>query len=272
MPDSPLIAPERLPLTVGLMVRGFSAVGLTAGMDVIVHTRLSALGWIAGGAQALIEALQRVITPAGTIMMPAHNGDNSDPSHWQNPPVPEAWWQIIRDNLPAYDPRRTPTWGIGVVPELFRTHPGVLRSDNPHVSFAAWGAQAAYLTADHLLENDLGEGSPLAKLYDLDGHILLIGVGHDTNTALHLAEHRAQWASKTEFDDGCAMRVNGRREWVAFRHLALDSDDFPALGADFERDHPEHVRIGQVGKAEVRLIRQRPLIDYAVGWIERHRT
>jgi aminoglycoside 3-N-acetyltransferase len=268
---APLIDPRHPPLTVGLLVRAFASLGVSPGMEVIVHTRMSAIGWIVGGAEALIEALQRAVTPSGTLMMPTHTSDNSDPSHWQNPPVPESWWQIIRDTMPPYDPARTPTWNIGRVPELFRTYPGVIRSAHPQVSFAAWGARAAHLCADHALSVGMGEGSPLARLYDLDGHVLLIGVDQSVNTSLHLAEHRADWTGRAFMQDGCAMLVDGRRSWVAYTRLDEDADDFAALGADYERDHQDAVRVGRVGRAEVRLMRVRPLIDYAVGWLARHR-
>jgi aminoglycoside 3-N-acetyltransferase len=268
---SPLIDPRHPPLTVGLLVRALTSMGVTPGMNVIVHTRMSAIGWIAGGAQALIEALMRAITPAGTLMMPTHTADNSDPSHWKNPPVPESWWQIIRDNMPAYDPARTPVWDIGSVPELFRTYPGVTRSAHPQVSFAAWGALAAYLCGDHPLAADMGEGSPIARLYELDGHILLIGVDHGVNSSLHLAEHRADWAGRQTIHDGCAILIDGRRAWISYARLVTDADDFPTLGADYERDYPDQVRIGRLGRAEARLMRVRPIVDYAVGWMARTR-
>jgi aminoglycoside 3-N-acetyltransferase len=268
-PYPPYIDPAYPPLTVGLLARGLVACGLTAGTHVIVHTKLSALGWIAGGALALIEALQRVVTPAGTIMMPTHTSDNSDPRYWQHPPIPESWWQIYRDAVPPYDPARTPTWGLGMTPELFRALPGVVRSGHPELSFAAWGARAAWLTADHRLELEMGEGSPLAKLYELDGSILLIGVDHGNNTMLHLAEHRANYVGKRWMAQGCAMIVNGARQWVEYESFDHNDDDFPALGADYEREHG--ITVQRVGRADVRLLRARPLIDYAVGWLESHR-
>ncbi|MDZ4763560.1 MAG: AAC(3) family N-acetyltransferase [Chloroflexota bacterium] len=266
----PYIDPAYSPLTVGLLARGFMACGLTAGQHVVVHTKMSALGWIVGGAVALIEALQRVITPSGTIMMPAFTSENSDPSQWSNPPIPESWWQIVRDTLPPYDPARTPTWGLGVVPELFRTLPGVVRSAHPEVSWAAWGARAAFLTADHTLETEIGDGSPLSKLYDLAGYVLLIGVDHGNNSSLHLAEYRANWARKRTIRQGAAMVVNGARQWVEYDSLHIDDSDFAQLGADYEREHG--IAPHRVGRAEVRLLRQRPLIDYAVTWLERNRT
>jgi aminoglycoside 3-N-acetyltransferase len=244
--------------------------GMAAGQTVLVHMAMSKLGWIVGGAQAVIDAFLRVLGPSGTLMMPAHSADNTDPAQWQYPPVPESWWPVIRDNMPAFDSQRTPTRQMGRVPELFRTWPGVLRSNHPVGSFAACGPNAALLTATHALENEFGPESPIGRLYELDGHILLLGVDHGNNTSLHMAEHRAQWPSKRYMQQGSAMMVDGQRQWVSYTALDLNDDDFPALGDAYEAEH--RIPRGRVGQAEARFMQQRPLVDYAVTWMERHRT
>src|SRR5690349_7103098 len=65
------------------------------------------------------------------------------------------------------------------------------------VSFAAWGRHALPITANHALDYGLGEHSPLARLYDLDGSVLLLGVGYERRTSLHLAEYRAPYQLDT---------------------------------------------------------------------------
>jgi aminoglycoside 3-N-acetyltransferase len=56
----------------------------------------------------------------------------------------------------------------------------------------------------------------LSRLYDLDGSVLLLGVDHDNNTSLHLAEYRADWPGKAYVTSGAAMLVDGERQWVSF--------------------------------------------------------
>jgi aminoglycoside 3-N-acetyltransferase len=202
-------------------------------------------------------------------MMVTNSGNNTDPSEWQHPPVPEAWWQTIRDHTPAYNPRTTLTREMGVVPELFRTWPGAIRSAHPAFSLAALGPRAPYLMADHALTEDIGDHSPLGKLYELDGHVLLLGVGHGNNTSLHLAEFRADYPGKRTLRTGSAMLVNGQRQWVPYETLDTYADDFGQIGTAFDRAH--NLTVQHINGAEVRFFRQRLVVDFAIQWMEQHR-
>ena len=104
---------ERGPVTVEMLVADLTALGVEPGMALLLHSSLSSLGWVCGGPQAVIVALETVLGPAGTLVVPTHSGANSDPAAWVAPPVPEAWWPVIRSSMPAYDPHLTPTRGMG---------------------------------------------------------------------------------------------------------------------------------------------------------------
>ncbi|WP_334073629.1 MULTISPECIES: AAC(3) family N-acetyltransferase [Paenibacillus] len=247
------------------------ALGVEEGMTLLVHSSYKSLGgFVAGGPVAVILALEEALGEMGTLVVPTHSGDLSDPSGWQNPPVPEAWWETIREQMPAYDPDLTPLWYMGVIPELFRKQGGTIRSGHPNVSFAARGAKARDITDGHGLDYGLGETSPLARIYETEGWVLLLGVGHGNNTSIHLAEYRADYPGKKETVQNAPMMVNGLKKWVDYRDVEIDAEDFDRIGADFERD-TGLVRRGNLAGAACLLMPQMPLVDYAVDWMTRNR-
>ncbi len=265
-------AAQPIPPTLTSLAAGLRNTGVAAGMTLLVHTSFKAVAeWVIGGPQALILALEDVLGGDGTLVMPTMSGDLSDPKDWEHPPVPAAWWETIRREMPPYMPDLTTTREMGIVAETFRKQDGVLRSNHPHTSFAAWGKHAALVTADHSLASPLGEQSPLARIYELGGYVLLLGVGHGNNSSLHLAEARADYLSKRLIQTGAPILVDGRRQWVEFQQLAWDDGDFVQIGADFGRDTGLE-RVGQVGQATARLMPQRALVDYGVTWMATQRT
>ena len=259
------------PATVESLTAELTRLGVPAGGTLLVHSSLRSLGWVCGGAVAVIQALQAALGPDGTLMMPSHSTDISDPALWRHPPVPEDWWPVIRESMPPFDARVTPTRQMGAIPECFRSWPGAVRSAHPASSFAAAGPAAGELTAGHPLEDSLGEASPIGRLVGRAGFVLLLGVGHSSNTALHLSERRAFGARQGTMKTGAPRLEAGRRRWVAFEEPLWQSEDFDRLGADLEASSGI-VTIGAVGAARARLMPARELVDFGTAWLCSHRN
>jgi aminoglycoside 3-N-acetyltransferase len=257
------------PYTVESLRSELHALGLRPADVVLVHAATRSLGFVVGGVQAVVQALIEATGPDGTLVVPAHTSENSDPAGWRHPPVPQEWWPVIREQAPGFDRYRTPSRWMGVLAETVRTWPGALRSDHPRLSFAALGEHAAAVTAGHRLDDALGEHSPLGAVYRLDGKVLLLGCGHDSNTSLHLAEWRQPAPPRGEHG-ACIRRPDGTSQWLTWTDVLEEEGDFERLGADFEAE--VGLSLGPVGGATARLAPQRALVDFATAWIATHRT
>lgn len=266
MTDRYLMKQTKSLITTETLQRDFHALGITPGATVIVHSSLRSLGWIAGGEVAVIQALMAAVSDSGTIVMPAQTTHNTDPKYWKNPPVPEGWWPGIRYLMPAYLSDITPTIGMGRIAEAFRTFPGVMRSSHPSSSFSAWGRHASFITHDHSIDFAFGEGSPLARLYELDAFTLFIGTDYSTCTAMHLGEFRSNSAFQS-FEQGSAMMENGERVWKTYLELEENSEQFNEIGSAFEKE--EKVKSGQVAQSTCKLMRIRPLIDFTARYLSK---
>ena len=197
------------------IVDAIKSADLQRGDSVMVHTSLGKIGYVCGGAQVVIEALIEIVGEEGTIMMPTQSWKNLDPEDGVHGDADETDWDRIRENWPAYNKAITPTNTMGAVAEMFRSWPGTMRSDHPARSVAAWGMNAEYLTKDHDLSDIFGDTSPIGKLYELDGKVLLIGVDYDKNTSIHLADVRAEYPGKHICIEHSAVIA------VSYTHLTL---------------------------------------------------
>src|SRR5712664_681174 len=147
------------------VVEQLRSLGARDGGVLLVHTSFRAVRPVEGGPLGVVEALLRALGPRGTLVMPT-----------------------MTDGESVFDPRTTPSQGMGVVAELFWRQPGVIRSTHPGGSFAARGPLAAAICAPQPLSPPHGPDSLVGRVYDLGGQVLLLGVGHSENTTLHLAE------------------------------------------------------------------------------------
>lgn len=260
MTEHNLVAASSEPRTRDSLIRDLLRLGVQPGETLLVHCAMSRLGWVAGGSEAVVRALLGAVSDTGTLVMPAQSSQLSDPANWRAPAVPLEWVETVRANLPAFDPRTTPTRDMGAVAELFRTWPGARRSLHPTCSFAALGPAAEKITAQQPLSAPFGDEGPLGYLYRSAARVLLLGADFDACTAFHLAEQKA-WPGLPRIAEGSPMVVDGERRWVRFDVPAAYPDGFPEIGDQLLRQGL--VRSGSVGAATCHLMSLPRIVDAA---------
>lgn len=229
--------------SVSSIVEQLHALGVKRGGVLLAHTSFKAVGPVAGGPRGLIDALRTVLGPNGTLVMPSWTGDDETP----------------------FDPKTTPaSRDLGVVAGTFWREPGVLRSDHP-VAFAAVGPRAAEIVSGPLPVPPHIPESPIGHVHDASGQVLLIGVGHDANTTLHLAEVLAKVPYGTPkhitvLKDGRPVRVDYKENDHCCQRFALADDWLRKRGWQSE---------GLVGQAPSRLFASRDLVSVALRQLAR---
>ena len=238
--------------------------GLPAGVCVLVHASMRAVGKVTNGAAGFVEALQAVVGPDGVIMAPTFTPQFRDPDEWTNPPETEEARDSIRSQLTCFDVQSTPADlpRMGILCEVLRTMPNALRSDHPTHSFAAIGSPAATLTQNAPFHLPLGTDSPLARLHNLDGWVLLVGVGHEVNSSIHLAE---VWAN-APFVHRAARVKTAPGTWSVMQGSPECSDGFTKIEMVLRQGRL--LRRGYVGNAPCQLVKMRELVSMAIAMIQ----
>jgi aminoglycoside 3-N-acetyltransferase len=258
--EKQVVESTKEPITKKRLIHDFQNIGLQSGDAVIVHTSRSKIGWVVGDSVTVIESI---------IVMPAFTTGNTEPSGWNYPSVPEKWWPIVREETPPFMPDVSPVRGLGRLPEVFRKFPGVYRSNHPILSFTAWGKHAKEIVKNHRLDESFGASSPIGQLYELDGKILLIGVGYDNNSSLHHAEVRANIPNIPKKTNGAAILDKGKRVWKTWDEIDYSDHDFIEIGAVYEKSTQYMLQL--IGQAESRLLSMKDLVDFAVRWMRENR-
>ena len=250
--------------------------GVREGGVVMVHTRMSALGWVVGAAETVVHALLDALGPDGTLVAYAS---------WEEHVYHATDWPAERREAYLAEP---PVFDLAVseaerehgrVPERIRTWPGAHRSFHPEASVVAVGARAAWLCADHPQDDGYGAASPFARLGEAGGQVLMLGAPLETVTLLHHAEAIADVPDKTMVTFRVLAREGGvvsEREYtdidtskgaVPYDRLDLGGTDEFEVIARAALDAGVGTR-GTVAAADCHLFDAAELTAFGVRWIE----
>lgn len=253
------------------LVADLKKLGVEAGDTIMLHASVKAIGWIVGGPDMVIQALLDVVGEQGTLMM--YVG-------WEDSPYGLASWseevqRAYLEECPPFDPDRSRAyrkWSI--LTEYLRTWPGACRSNHPEASCAAVGAKAKWITEAHPLQYGYGSGSPLAKLCEAGGKVLLLGAPFGSLTIMHYAEHLANVPDKEVVRYKMPMLCEGKRVWVEIEEFDTCGSVLPDVDKYFQTIPCEYLALekgksGKVSEAQSYLFHAADFVRFAVKWLEK---
>ncbi|HCY06986.1 MAG: AAC(3) family N-acetyltransferase [Erysipelotrichaceae bacterium] len=251
-------------LTKDEIIQGLLKVGVMPGMTLEVHGSLSSFGFVIGGAQSVVDALLEVLGPEGTLLMPLHMGLNSEPSSWYNPSIEIELIDKVREAIPPFDKMASEAYGMGALVDNLRRRDGVVTSSHPNVAFIAKGKYANLLCNHQSLHFPLSSESPVARLYEIKGFCLLLGVDFDRCTSMHLSEYATDCRSIVV--KGSCVIQGGKKVWKKYLDLDLNSDEFLIPGRALES--LGKVIKGKIGSCQVKFFSINDAVDEATRYFE----
>jgi aminoglycoside 3-N-acetyltransferase len=227
-------------LTRQLLDIGIRPVGV-----LLVHTAFSKVKPIEGGPIGLISALHSALGVDGTLVMPSMSYDDDHP----------------------FDKTKSHCAEMGIVADTFWRLPEVHRSDNNH-AFAAVGPQAERILAPHPIDIPHGLDSPVGRVYELDGQVLLLGVDHGSNTTIHLCENMA--GVRYRRDKYLTILKDGKPARFEYREIDHCCQNFSLV--DGWLDERGLQNRGKVGNTDARLIRSQDIVAVVTERLQENET
>lgn len=220
------------PLTAAALTEALRALGVKEGDTLLVHSALSGLGYLSGGADAAITALRRSVGETGTFLAPAFTR-----------PYTTFAGRLNKDyRYRPYDTRpdgafRDKSISTGTLPKAMLRHPDACRSGHATHEWVALGADAAACVSEHgLLDSPTGETSPLKKALDRKGSVVFLGCGINANTFLHYAEATANAAYLQE---AVIRHIDSDGTWrtaLIPQHLPGHRSFYQGISSEFYRE------------------------------------
>lgn len=256
-------------LTKASLIRQCKEIGLSSGDTIMVHASLRSVGEILGGPDVLTGALLDSLGDEGTMMvyvgcqMPFDDVGRGIYSADE-----EAF---ILEHCPPFEPAQSrASRDFGAFAEFFRTTPGAICSQNPGCRMAAIGSRAEWMLNNHALNYGLGIGSPLEKLCDVGGKVVLIGSDLDAVTLLHYAEAITPIPDKKIVHIRVPLFRSGERQWLDIEEYNSSTGirDWPdRFFAEIVQKYLQHSSTaphGLIGQATTYVLHAKELVEFAV--------
>lgn len=242
--------------------RQLEAIGIQKGMLLMIQGDIKNLGYICGGAQALLEAIMDCIGFEGTIVMPSFTPDVLDPACMKNLCIDKENWEYVRKESMPFDKKLSaPNKEDELVLQLLRND-GVVRSYHPNYSFVAWGKYAKIICDKHALHFGLSKDSPLGRIYELNGFVLMLGKDYKDCTMFHLAHYNGDTLPIKIVT--APIEKNNKLNWKDMLDLDLNDEGFDIIGEIMEER--KIVRSMYIGTGQCRLYSSREAVNIATSY------
>lgn len=233
------------------LIEAFSKAGLSRDDVVLVHSSLRKLGPVEGGADTVLDALLEVLGEGGTLALPTHT------------------FRLLSEQQPVFHQTLTPT-NVGVLTNVFRQRPGVIRGLHPTHSVAAVGPRAAELVeGQERNTTPCPEDSPYGRLRDWGGKILIIGEGLNCCTFFHGCEQWAgmPWAVRKDPIQLYCVRADGKIfPFQMHLHRVNTWDQYPRLDGPLQKIGA--MKRTHIGTCELRFLDARKTADWLVPQLQ----
>lgn len=228
--------------------QSLARLGLRPGDAVMVHSSLSSLGHVDGGADTVVDALLETLGPSGTLV------------------VPTFTFSLMRAQHVVFDLAQTPS-GMGQITEVTRRRPGAIRSPHFISSVAAIGPLAEVIACQHD-HSQWGCDGPYWQLYAHDARILMLGVAYARCTQFHFVEQLVVARYREWYHHDVLLRDGDGTERSLTQSRFSPRPGFPGL--DFNKlgrilDDRGVTRIGPIGNAVSRLVRVRDIVEIGIA-------
>lgn len=242
----------RMRVTKERVKKDLRGLGIKEGNWILLHSSLRSLGYVKGGAETVIDAFMEVVGKEGLCMVPTFTFTNF---------------------IPFFDPENTPSQ-MGLITETLRQRKESVRSLHPRHSVGVIGKEGKKVVQGHLETGSVGKGSPIDKLAGRGGYILLLGVDHTVNTAIHAAEVHAKLPylytvkDSPDFPEQAVVKLLNEAESTRGKKIKVNLAPYPTCSEGFWKLEPAmrdkgQIRYGKVGQANCQLMRARDVINTA---------
>ena len=237
------------------LIKDIAAVGIRRTDTLLVHSSMKAIGEVEGGADTVLDAFMEYMEP-GLLILPTHT------------------WDRIGVDHPLFDPGKEDSC-VGILTNLFRKRPGVIRSLHPTHSVAAYGRDAAeYVSGEELRDTPCPRNGCWGKLYDRNAKILFLGCSLKCNTIIHGVEEWNNIPSRLAekhillqivLPDGSVLDRPMRRHQAPVPNISGNYDKLEAPMLYYGIARKE-----RIGDAVSILCEVRPMVEMTTSFLKRN--